>query len=1062
MKQIKILALTFFALALFAVNAAAQCGGKQVYIQLPQTEWSKTAINIYSAYDGSLTSLIATVQNEWSVFAFPSGWPNDRSEKSFSFSMKASNIDSENNWIASNGYNVSGLRPMTAQSFTCELFGSSNVLYIYPNPKNPSQTIAGTQPPNAYNFYFLPPNDPEWTTGSPFLVWVENGIVKKEKFSHDSRCGWLKKTWFNATPPNGVTLIWLNDPPNDQLGLLGLEEDPANWISGNPTPFNLLEQFNNVVGGPGDLFFIPSGGAPIWSKYDQGKSGICSYNFAAIIYDTDKSVNLSFSENEDDIGAGRDTWGYWTSGIIKGMVKPTLNPNTRKIECQNCARGGSVTSSQGYFTSQQDFNNAFDPTSSTNVVLCYDMPFSRTSKGLWEFDSDRMMNNNGKTVGGFFPEILQNRQLAVAAGADYSKCNTCDTKYYAEGFVNLTSKINPWCFDRGLTTKIATGDSLGSCGTPYGPGAFAHGQEPADTWGATPSGNAEWNSTWRNNNINLWGGSQIGANAKANQFFCFESHAEFVYEKGQEFFFRGDDDIWVYMNNKLVVDLGGSHLAAPGYVNLDTLHLIEGEKYPIDIFFCDRRTTMSNVRITTNMYFAQKNLLSVHGNPNSSGGVEVCMESSGSSGTCADLLGNSSGNSVKCGSELGNVMDYYMLNRKGVQQNLNPSNPSCSRSGDDLVCYGGVTLVDYYKKPEGSIEVVRTRAPYFGLVGSYKVYAKIKPERESEYPNAMPVLLAQFTVGVSTFPVWGDVYGDDGKLIYSLGQKSKSTVSGKLVPIGFAAGIWGCDDPANYGETGCTFEVYQANASEGGSYGQSVNIKFTANPGNSNLRFFTDSLGQNEVYADEPFIIPSNEPFPGLLVLWVTGDYSATEEETYTINDELIVTVNLPQEEPNYLYIGQIIGDGKEICLKESKTSVCGAELASRLSYSITVPRIGSLPLSSDNPDCIWVNPTLGVCYGGILMNNGVVSVDEHAITEEFFIQSGFEVYARVSEEYLPLNVFTKNQGSTPIISKIPKLANSQELAYYSLKGELLKQKPKTAGTYIIRKNGAYNVIMVK
>ncbi|MCL2283223.1 MAG: fibrobacter succinogenes major paralogous domain-containing protein [Fibromonadales bacterium] len=133
----------------------------------------------------------------------------------------------------------------------------------------------------AYNLYFLPPSNPEWTFGSHYLVWIENGSLKREKLGRDSRCGWFKKTWSNTTPPNGVTLIFLNggganEFPDDQLGLYGLEETQCDWIDGNPTPFNLLEQFNNVVGGLGDLFFIPDGGKPIWSRTDQGKTGVCS------------------------------------------------------------------------------------------------------------------------------------------------------------------------------------------------------------------------------------------------------------------------------------------------------------------------------------------------------------------------------------------------------------------------------------------------------------------------------------------------------------------------------------------------------------------------------------------------------------------------------------------------------------------------------------------------------------------------------------------------------------------------------------------------------------------
>ncbi|HEX3850858.1 MAG TPA: fibro-slime domain-containing protein, partial [Polyangiaceae bacterium] len=44
-----------------------------------------------------------------------------------------------------------------------------------------------------------------------------------------------------------------------------------------------------------------------------------------------------------------------------------------------------------------------------------------------------------------------------------------------------------------------------------------------------------------------------------NYSFTFELHTMFTYNKGAVFNFQGDDDVWVFINNTQVVDLGGIH-----------------------------------------------------------------------------------------------------------------------------------------------------------------------------------------------------------------------------------------------------------------------------------------------------------------------------------------------------------------------------------------------------------------------------------------------------------------------------------------------------------------------
>ncbi len=90
-----------------------------------------------------------------------------------------------------------------------------------------------------------------------------------------------------------------------------------------------------------------------------------------------------------------------------------------------------------------------------------------------------------------------------------------------------------------------------------------------------------------------------------NFHFTTEINTSFVYRPGQTFTFAGDDDLWLFINDRLALDLGGLHQAVTGTVDMDAqaaeLGIEPGQRYKMDIFHAERHTTASNFHIETSI-----------------------------------------------------------------------------------------------------------------------------------------------------------------------------------------------------------------------------------------------------------------------------------------------------------------------------------------------------------------------------------------------------------------------------------------------------------------------------
>ncbi|HEX7668765.1 MAG TPA: DUF4215 domain-containing protein, partial [Polyangiaceae bacterium] len=300
------------------------------------------------------------------------------------------------------------------------------------------------------------------------------------------------------------------------------------------------------------------------------KNGICTMSVSAIFRDQDQSKNPDIEP------------GFQSQTAITGLVKATLGTDDKPLLAgAGCTADNSCgTTTTGFIHSPSTFDYWYHDVAGINTTY----PGSIV---LWQSGTTNTYVNRWGTNGAQWPSYSGITWCANGNPGD--SCSMCPV---GAGQVCL-DPCAPW----GNTKQICTAAVTNLDGNPV---FFPIDKEtglvtPASNFATATIAQPIYNGNWAAEP----GGAlhNFGFTSEIRYWFKYDSTASATLD------FVGDDDVWVFVNGTLALDLGGWHVPVGGSFTLNSasatkFNLKNGSAYQIAVFQTERKKTGSTFKLT--------------------------------------------------------------------------------------------------------------------------------------------------------------------------------------------------------------------------------------------------------------------------------------------------------------------------------------------------------------------------------------------------------------------------------------------------------------------------------